>query len=133
MWLYDSGLNQIEFDDDDGSGLFSQIDRTCAVDPLPAGSYFVQIDEFGDNQEIESYQLAYDVVEECCVDHLVLANQVITGTQAFEAGNSVTLGPNLVVNGTSIDVAAGATVLFANGTEIGGTFSATVDPGLVCP
>lgn len=133
MWLYDSGLSQIEFDDDDGGVLFSLIDRTCGVDPLPAGTYFVRVDEFGDNDEIDTYQLAYDVIEECCIEDLVLANDVLTGTQLFEAGSSVTLGPNLVVDGTSIDVRAGNTVIFVNGVTVRGTFSAGTDPGLACP
>ena len=37
MWLYDSELNELEQNDDDGSGLFSRIDRLCGVDALPAG------------------------------------------------------------------------------------------------
>lgn len=60
MWLYNSRLIQIEFDDDDGPGLFSEIDRLCGVDALPAGTYFVQVDEFGDNNYIDSYTMSFD-------------------------------------------------------------------------
>ncbi len=133
MWLYDSGLTQIEYNDDGGAGLFSFIDRTCGVDALPAGFYYVQVDEFGDNHEIASYQIAYDVIEICCIDDLVLDNDTITGTQTYQAGNTVTLGPNLNVDGTSIVVEAGTSVIFSNDTEIGGTFTAGTDPGLACP
>ena len=44
MWLYDNGLSEIEFDDDDGPGLFSRIDRVCGIDPLAAGTYYVMLD-----------------------------------------------------------------------------------------
>ncbi len=57
MWLYDAGLSLIEYDDDDGAGYFSWIDRTCAEDPLPAGTYYVKIDEYGNNNEIPNYTM----------------------------------------------------------------------------
>jgi C1A family cysteine protease len=60
MWLYDSTLNQIEYDDDDGDGLFSRIDRECSVDALPPGTYYAKVDEFGDDDSISSYDLSFD-------------------------------------------------------------------------
>jgi hypothetical protein len=57
MWLYDNGLTQIEFNDN-GAGFWSRIDRLCDTDDLPPGTYYVQIDEFSDNQEIESYDIS---------------------------------------------------------------------------
>ncbi len=57
MWLYDSNLSKVDFDDDSGSGLFSQISRQCSVDSLPAGIYYVKVDEYGYNSEIPSYQI----------------------------------------------------------------------------
>ena len=61
MWLYDSGLSEIEYDDDDGSGTFSMIDRQCGVDELAAGTYYVQIDEYGDDDTIDDYTLSLTV------------------------------------------------------------------------
>ncbi len=61
MWLYDSGLNLVEDDDDDGSGLFSRIDRQCGVDALPAGTYYVKVEDYGNNDEIASYTIALTV------------------------------------------------------------------------
>lgn len=136
MWLYDSGLSLVEFDDDDGSGLFSRIDRTCGVDALPAGIYYVQVDEFGDNDEIAGYDLSYDVTEACggsCPDHLLLANTTISGTVTYRAGDTITLGPSLVVDGTSVDVIAGQKIVLGDGTRIGGTFSAVTDPAACSP
>ena len=63
MWLYDSSISEIEYDDDDGIGLFSYIGRECATDPLPPGTYYVKIDEFGDNDPIDAYDLSLTVTE----------------------------------------------------------------------
>lgn len=57
LWLYDAGLNQVEFDDDDGPGLYSYIERSCGFEALPPGTYYVRVDEFGDDDEIDSYGL----------------------------------------------------------------------------
>lgn len=56
MWLYDAGVAQMQFDDDDGADLFSFIDRNCGPNALPAGTYYVKVD--GDNEEIRTYNLA---------------------------------------------------------------------------
>lgn len=62
MWLYGSNLSAIEFNDDGGPGLFSQIDRRAADnDALPAGTYYILVDEYGDNNEIPSYTLSLTV------------------------------------------------------------------------
>ena len=52
MWLYDASLNQLEYSDDEGSASYSYIDRRCGTDALPAGIYYVKVDEFGNNAEI---------------------------------------------------------------------------------
>ena len=46
----------VEFDDDDGAGLFSRIERS-----LSGGTYRIQVDEFGDNNVISSYSLRVDI------------------------------------------------------------------------
>jgi len=51
MWLYDAMLNQLAYDNNSGTGLFSNI-----VMELPAGSYFVRINE-SNNQAVASYRL----------------------------------------------------------------------------
>ena len=53
MWLYDSGLSEIDYDDDDGDGAFSDITAT-----LTAGTYYIKVDEYGNNDEIDSYTLS---------------------------------------------------------------------------
>jgi len=63
MWLYDSSLNQIEYNDDNGIGAFSKIDRLCVIDELPSGTYYVNIDEYGGNDTIDSYDISLTVVE----------------------------------------------------------------------
>ena len=61
MWLYDSGLDEIEYDDDGGTLYFSFIDRVCGTDPLPAGTYYVKVDEYGDDSEISSYNVSLSI------------------------------------------------------------------------
>lgn len=65
VWLYDNDLNELEYDDDDGPGYFSFIDRVCGVDALPAGNYLVKIDEYQNNDEIPLYNLSFSVIETC--------------------------------------------------------------------
>ena len=63
MWLFDSNLNQVEYDNDDGTNAFSFIDRTCGVDSLSAGTYYVKVDEYGGNNTIPEYQLSFQAAE----------------------------------------------------------------------
>jgi hypothetical protein len=65
MWLYNSSLTQLEYSDDYGAGYFSRIDRLCDVDALPAGTYYVKVDEYGNDEEIPSYDIAFTVVRGC--------------------------------------------------------------------
>ena len=58
IWLYDAGVAQMQFDDDDGADLFSFIDRNCGPNALPAGTYYVKVGGDGDNEEIRTYNLA---------------------------------------------------------------------------
>ncbi len=62
MDLLDSNGTVIASDDDDGPGTCSKIDGVGdpAVNNLPAGTYYVRVNDFGDNDAIPSYQL--DVV-----------------------------------------------------------------------
>lgn len=131
MWLYDAGLAQVEFNDDSGTDLFSFIDRVCGVDALPAGTYYVRVDEYFDDDPIPEYQLAYNRIESCdgsCPVDLTLSNATLTGTQTYRASSTVTLGPSLTVAGTSVRVLAGQRVVIRSGTTIGGSFSATAHP-----
>ena len=74
MWLYDSNLTEIDSDDDGGAGAFSLIDRSCGVNPLPAGTYYVKVDEYGNDSIIPSYSLSYSITQNC--SPLPIANKV---------------------------------------------------------
>ena len=65
MWLYDSSLNQIEYDDNSGVGSYSSIDRQCDVDALPAGTYYVKVDESGNDNTIPAYDLSFHITQAC--------------------------------------------------------------------
>lgn len=57
LWLFDSSLRQIDYNDDYDSGqLFSVILRRCGGDALPAGTYYAKVDEYGNDDEI-SYSI----------------------------------------------------------------------------
>ncbi len=58
MWLYDDTLSEIEFNDDGGTDNYAQIDRVCGVDALPAGDYYVKVDEYEGNDDIDAYTLS---------------------------------------------------------------------------
>jgi hypothetical protein len=131
MWLYDSGLTQIEYDDDDGAGLFSFIDRTCGVDALPSGTYFVQVDEFADNEEIVAYSLGLTATYcSACAAELQFTETTLSGDLLIEASSLVTLGENLAISGPNIGVRA-PIVMFLGDTTIFGTFRAGNDS--LCP
>jgi hypothetical protein len=59
-----------------------------------------------------------------CVPHLVFADDTLTGKQFHMADQTITAGPNLVIDGESVELAAGELIVFKNGVEIGGSFSA---------
>jgi hypothetical protein len=65
MWLYDETLTELEYNDDYGGTLWSYIDRVCGVDALSAGTYYVQVDEYNDNDPIAEYDLTYTLVGPC--------------------------------------------------------------------
>ncbi|MFC2055408.1 M6 family metalloprotease domain-containing protein [Chloroflexota bacterium] len=102
MWLYDSGLTELEYDDDDGSGTFSRIDRVCNVDALPAGTYYVKIDEYGDNNVIPSYDISLAVVQTCInVGPLVYNSHTIDDDNS---GNSSGNGDGVANCGETIEL-----------------------------
>jgi hypothetical protein len=62
MWLYNGALTEIDFDDDSGSGYFSRIDRTTAAgNSLPSGTYYVKVDEYGNNDQLTTYTISLDL------------------------------------------------------------------------
>ena len=65
MWLYDSNLTEIEFDDDDGAGDYSLIDRACELNSLTPGTYYVKVDEYNNDSVISSYNLYYSIIQNC--------------------------------------------------------------------
>jgi hypothetical protein len=65
MWLFNSNLKQLEYDDDDGTGYYSLIQRSCNVNSLAPGTYYVKIDEYGNDDEIPNYQVNLSVLGTC--------------------------------------------------------------------
>ena len=57
--LYTSTQNPLEVSDDEGVNFYSFIDRLCNDDPLPAGTYYVRVEEYLQNAKIPSYDLFF--------------------------------------------------------------------------
>ena len=53
LWLYDAAGRRLAYDDNSGPGLFSRIRRNS----LPAGRYYVRVQEKGNNGKIPAYTL----------------------------------------------------------------------------
>ena len=69
MWLYasDNLVDPYGFSDDkdpDNWNWYSYLEYTCDA-PLPAGTYYVMIDEYDNDSPISSYALSYAVTQTC--------------------------------------------------------------------
>ncbi len=80
MWLYNSALTQIDYDDQSGAGNFSKIERTCGVDELPAGTYYLKVDEWLQNSHIDAYSITFSTTP-CSGADLIFSD-------GFESGNT---------------------------------------------
>lgn len=100
MWLYNEGLTTIEFDDDGGAGLFSHIDRVCGADELPAGTYYINVDDFGDNNVIADYDMSL-TSSPCASGPIVEAGYTIDDDAN---GNSVGDGDGIAECGEVIEL-----------------------------
>jgi hypothetical protein len=58
MALYDSGLNELEVNDNTAWSQFAFIDRLCASDPLPPGTYFARVTAAQVDAPIASYDVS---------------------------------------------------------------------------
>ena len=79
MSLYDSGLNLVEFDDDDGPGFTSWIGRI-----LPADTYFIEVRAINDETAF-----SYDLVLTCCAPEDVEPNDTAANATPISCGQSV--------------------------------------------
>lgn len=62
MWLFESdGTTVIASDDDGGTGNFSLIQRSCDGSELAAGTYYVKVDEYNNNNHIDDYTMSLTV------------------------------------------------------------------------
>ncbi|MBW8009953.1 MAG: hypothetical protein FVQ83_01750 [Chloroflexi bacterium] len=68
IYLYSSDLTEIENNDDFDypNTFFSKIDRLCGVDALDAGTYYVEIFEWQDNDVINGYNIDLTIIS--CLD-----------------------------------------------------------------
>ncbi len=57
LYLYNGSSQQIDLDDDSGTGAYSLIDRACGVDELAAGTYYARVIDYNNDGVIPTYQL----------------------------------------------------------------------------
>ncbi len=65
LWLYDSNQTELQFDDNSGNGNYSLVNRACGTEALAAGTYYVKVDENGQNSTIPEYSLSFTVTQSC--------------------------------------------------------------------
>ena len=122
MTLYNSSLQQIDFNDDSNGNYFSTINRTCGVNSLPAGTYYVQIQSYNNLTIIPSYNLSLTMSPCLTLSSLsmsaanVLGGNNTKGTVTLSGpapagGATVTLSSNSSAASVpaSIKIASGAT------------------------
>jgi len=96
MWLYgpNNWSNEIEYDDDGGNDNFSRIVRTGG-DALDPGIYYVKIDEYNNNDTIDSYTIS------------VLATEPALPTVQIEASDADASEPGADTGAFTINIADG--------------------------
>ena len=98
---------------------------------LPEGTHNITLAVDDGNGGMDSDTVEIQVSQAgACPSDLVIENVLLAGSQTLEATASITLGPNVIVNGTNIVVNA-PVVTINSDTEIGGTFSIGTTPS--CP
>jgi hypothetical protein len=120
MTLYDSNLNQIDFNDDNGHDLFSTINRVCGVNPLPAGTYYVLIQSYHNATVIPTYtlSLSQNTCPSATTTTLVSSrNPSVFGT-AVTFTATVTSSTQGTITGT-VTFMDGATVLGTSALSLG--------------
>jgi hypothetical protein len=109
MTLYNSSLVQVDYNDDSGGTLYSTINRTCASNPLAAGTYYVQIQSYANARIIPNYTLSLSTSACPISTATALAsslnpsrfNQAVTFTATVTAGFGTPTGTVTFKNGAA--------------------------------
>lgn len=125
--LYNSAVNEIADDDDGGNGAFSRIDLQCGVGALPAGTYYISVNEKGNNDELWSYSLTYSVVQTCPQQPTATA----TASPNPTATATPTIGPSPTATATAtLGPSPTATATATPGPSLTPTATSTAIPNL---
>ncbi|RWX51747.1 pre-peptidase C-terminal domain-containing protein, partial [Candidatus Electrothrix marina] len=92
MWLYDSNLVELESNDDGGVNTFSKIIRTG----LSAGTYYIKVDEYGNNNIIPSYSLSLTGSSQDCGINIVPILYLLLSNSTSESGSDTVLYNDLM-------------------------------------
>jgi len=107
LTLYNSQLQEIDFNDDNRRSYFAAINRTCGVNALPEGTYYAKVSSFEGKSVVPSYSLNLAVTP--CPG--VLSVRVQPGVVG---GNSITG----IVTLTSPAPATGVTVSLSSDNSV---------------
>ena len=107
-----------------GSWVQSQIDLTGLAAAGDSIRLLLEMGLDGCNGLVGWYVDDFCVYSCPCLPELVFENDTLTGKQFHMAAKTITAGPNLVVDGESVELVAGESFVFKSGVEIGGSFSA---------
>ena len=110
MTLYDSNLNQIDFNDDNGVNLYSTINRTCGANPLAPGTYYVLIQSYQNARIIPNYTLSLNTSPCPVASSTSIASslnpsvygQTVTFTARVSAGTGTPTGLVTFYDGASV-------------------------------
>jgi len=88
MWLYNSSLTQIAYDDDSGEGALSKIVKTN----LAPGTYYAKVSEYGNDAQIASYEWSFSATPSL-ISKGALGGKVTSATSGINVkGAEVLLG-----------------------------------------
>jgi len=116
MTLYDSNLHQIDFNDDNGVNFYSTINRTCGVNALAPGTYYVLIQSYQNARIIPNYTLSLST-SRCPVRTSTsvvsslnpsVFHQSVTFTATVTAGTGTPTGLVTFYNGASVVMGTGS-------------------------
>lgn len=142
LWLFDSNLERLNYDDDNGTEAFSLIERTCSNLPLPDGTYYLLVDEYANDEVIPAYSLTVEITQICQPD-APLSNIFVDTLDAslnpktiFQPGETIWL--RTTINNASdvaLDTVWNWRVTDSAGAEVDemglSNSSESLDPGLV--
>ena len=91
--LYKSNNSLIAHNDDNGTSFYSRITRTCNINALPAGTYYVSVRQYNDSQTIPDYTIS--LTKTACPKTLTLNSIAAQDGSVLESSEKSNTGGSL--------------------------------------